>query len=92
MSPKEILTVHKYSFTVVYEPADKGGYVVTCPALPPVVTQGETLEEPRAMVADAINLVLQSLVDNGEPIPADKPSQPTREPIREMLTVSVQGA
>ena len=92
MSPKEILTIHEYSFTVAYEPADEGGYVVTCPALPAVVTQGETLEEARAMATDAIHLVLQSLIDNGEPILADKPSQPTREPIREMLTVSVQGA
>ena len=92
MSPKEILTIHEYSFTVIYEPADEGGYVVTCPALPAVVTQGETLEEARAMAADAIHLVLQSLIDDGEPIPADKPGSPTREPIREMLTVSVQGA
>ncbi len=82
----------RYSFTVVYEPADEGGYVVTCPAPPAVVTQGETLEDARTMAADAIHLVLQSLVDNEVPILADKPSQPTREPIREILTVSVQGA
>ncbi len=92
MNPKEILTIQEYSFTVVYEPADEGGYVVTCPALPSVVTQGETLEEARAIAADAIHLVLQSLIDDGEPIPADKPAEPAREPIREMLTVSVQGA
>ena len=43
MNHEETLTIQEYSFTVVYEPAEEGGYVVTCPALPAVVTQGETL-------------------------------------------------
>jgi antitoxin HicB len=28
----------EYSYTVLFEPAEEGGYVVTCPALPGVVT------------------------------------------------------
>ena len=27
-------SAHSYDFTVLYEPAEEGGYVVTCPALP----------------------------------------------------------
>jgi antitoxin HicB len=38
----------------VFEPAEEGGYVVTCPALPGLVTEGDTLEEARDMAADAI--------------------------------------
>ncbi len=49
MNQKETLSIHEYRFTVVYEPAEEGGYVVTCPALSAVITQGETLEEARAM-------------------------------------------
>ncbi len=51
----------EYSYTVLFEPAAGGGYVVTCPALPAVVTQGETLEEAREMAMDAIRLVLEDL-------------------------------
>ena len=91
MNQKETLSIHEYRFTVVYEPAEKGGYVVTCPALPAVVTQGETLEEARAMATDAIHLVLQDLIEAGEPIPSDAPARPAHEPIRELLTVAVQG-
>lgn len=91
MSRKETLSIHEYRFTVVYEPAEEGGYVVTCPALPAVVTQGETLEEARAMATDAIHLVLQDLIDAGEPIPSDATVRPAHEPIRELLTVAVQG-
>ncbi len=51
----------EYSYTVLFEPAEEGGFVVTCPALPGVVTEGDTLEEARAMVEDAIRGYLESL-------------------------------
>ena len=57
------------SFTVLYEPAEEGGYVVTCPALPGLVTEGETLEEARQMARDAIRTYLESLKNDGMPIP-----------------------
>ena len=44
----------EYSYTVLLDPAEEGGYVVTCPALPGVVTQGESLEEARAEVANRL--------------------------------------
>lgn len=49
-----------------------GGYVVTCPALPGLVTEGDTLEEARAMATDAIQGYLESLRKDGEPIPTDE--------------------
>ncbi len=47
-------TSSEYSFTVFFEPAAEGGYVVTCPALPGLVTEGDTLAEARRMARDAI--------------------------------------
>ena len=37
------MSEHRY--TVLFEPAEEGGYVVTCPALPGLVTEGDTYEE-----------------------------------------------
>jgi len=37
----------EYNYTVLFEPAEEGGYVVKCPALPGLVTEGDTLEEAR---------------------------------------------
>ncbi len=34
-----------YTFTMVFEPAEEGGYVLMCPALPGLVTEGDTLDE-----------------------------------------------
>ena len=51
----------EYDYTVLFEPAAEGGYVVTCPALPGLVTEGDTLEEARAMAKEAIEGYLESL-------------------------------
>src|SRR5712691_6799023 len=40
-------TVAEHSYTVFFEPAAEGGYVVTCPALPGLGTEGDTLEEDK---------------------------------------------
>ena len=61
----------QYQYTAVFEPAEEGGYVVTVPALPGLVTEGDTLEEARAMVKDAIRGYLESLVSHGEEIPLE---------------------
>ena len=55
MRPRE------YKFTVLFEPAEEGGYVVRCPALPGLVTEGNTLAEARAMAVDAIRAHIESL-------------------------------
>ena len=60
------------NFTVVLTPDETGGYVVTCPALPGLVTEGDTIEEAREMAVDAIRGYLESLRLDGEPIPLDQ--------------------
>lgn len=63
-----------YNFTALFTPAEEGGFVATCPALPGVVTEGDTLEEARAMAADAIRGHLECLRANHLPIPEDVPT------------------
>ncbi len=59
------------NYTVIMTPDETGGYVVTCPALPGLVTEGDTLEEARVMAADAIRGYLEVLREDGKPIPTD---------------------
>jgi len=61
----------QYEYTVVFEPAEEGGYVVTVPALPGLVTEGDTLAEAHAMAADAIRCYLETLQADGEEIPTE---------------------
>ena len=43
-----------HRFTAVFEPDPGGGYVVYVPSLPGCATQGETFEEAKVNVKDAI--------------------------------------
>ena len=61
----------QFQYTVVFEPAEEGGYIVTVPALPGLITEGDTLREARAMAKDAIRGYLESLRKHGEEIPVE---------------------
>lgn len=67
-------TLRSYSYSVFYEEAEEGGYVASVPALPGCHTQGETIEETKRNVQEAIALYLESLLAHGEPIPVEGPS------------------
>src|SRR5437870_11776633 len=77
-SPRALVNVGRYTYTVVITPNDPDGYLVTCPALPGLVTQGDTLDEAFAMAKDAIEGYLISLIKHGDPIPEDKYAIPVR--------------
>jgi predicted RNase H-like HicB family nuclease len=79
----------EYNFTVLFEPAEEGGYVVKCPALPGLVTEGDTLEEARGMAEDAIRAYLESLRKDGLPFPEDKKLalEPLKEEVKIVLEV-----
>jgi predicted RNase H-like HicB family nuclease len=47
------------TFTAVFQPADEGGYVAWVEELPGANTQGETLEETRENLKEAIQLILE---------------------------------
>lgn len=47
------------TFTAVFQPADEGGYVAWVEELPGANTQGETLDETRENLKEAIELILE---------------------------------
>ena len=58
-------------YTVILEKEDDGCYHVFCPVLPGCHTQSETIEEGIANVREAISLYIQSLVEDGLPVPEE---------------------
>jgi antitoxin HicB len=77
----------EYDFTVFFEPAVEGGYVVTCPALPGLVTEGDSLAEARKMARDAIRAYVESLRKDGLPVPRDPKLE--SEPVKEKITIAI---
>lgn len=45
--------------TAVFEPSDEGGYIAYVQEISGINTQGETIEEARENLADAVNLVFE---------------------------------
>jgi len=69
-----------------FQPEPEGGFTVTCPKLPPVVSYGETLEEAQANAREAIELCLEVLREEGEPIPP--PDRDLASPIEQLVPVA----
>ncbi len=53
---------------VVFEPSEEGGYTASVPALPGCISEGDTLDEARRNILEAISLYLEPA---GEAVPAD---------------------
>jgi predicted RNase H-like HicB family nuclease len=52
------------TLTAVYEEAEEGGYLGYVAELPGANTQGETLEEVRENLSEAIQLILEAIAKN----------------------------
>ena len=59
------------TFRVILEPNEVGGYTVTVPVLPGCISEGDTKEEALANIKEAIELYIESLEADGEPIPSE---------------------
>lgn len=77
------------TYTIHLEPAEEGGYVVTVPALPGCITQGETYEEALGMAEDCIRGFLEALTKAGEPIPQE---QEQSRPVDALIRVPAPAA
>jgi predicted RNase H-like HicB family nuclease len=70
-----------YELTVVTERDEEGRFLAVCPVLQGCYTEGESEQEARALIEDAIRLHIESRLERGEPIGS--------EVATEKITVSV---
>lgn len=61
----------KYDFTIVIEP-DEYGFHAFAPALQGCHSHGDTLDEARENIAEAVELHVESMIEDGEEIPIEK--------------------
>lgn len=60
-----------YKLPLVLSPQPEGGYTVTSPVLPELVTEGDSLEDALRNVQDALEAALETYEDLGKPLPAN---------------------
>jgi len=56
-----------YKLLLVLDPQPEGGYVVTCPLLPELITEGESVQEALQNAHDALEAVIEAFEDLGRP-------------------------
>jgi predicted RNase H-like HicB family nuclease len=60
-----------YNYTVLLEKEEDGGYHAFCPILRGCHSQGDTFEEAIANITEAIELYIESLIADSQPIPRE---------------------
>ncbi len=58
-----------YKLPLVLDPQPEGGYTVTCPVLPELITEGDTVQEAILNANDALEAVIEAYQDLGRPLP-----------------------
>ena len=72
MIMKKVKKERILEYSVLFEPAKEGGYVVTVPKLFGLTTEGDTFEEAKSMAEDAIKGYIKSLISQGKKVPVEK--------------------
>jgi antitoxin HicB len=69
-----------YRLPLVLEPQPEGGYTVTCPLLPNLITEADTLDEVMPNVRGALSALIEAYSDLNKPLP--DVLQPVRQDTR----------
>ncbi|MEN6451026.1 MAG: type II toxin-antitoxin system HicB family antitoxin [Thermoguttaceae bacterium] len=59
----------QYKIPLVLAPQPEGGYTVTSPLLPELLTEGDTVDEALGNVRDALAAVIEGYEDLGKSLP-----------------------
>ena len=54
---------------LIFSAQPEGGFTVTSPVLPELITEGDTLEEATANAADALDATIEIYIEQGRPLP-----------------------
>ena len=71
-----------YEYTTFFLTNEHGGYTVSVPALPGLVTEGKNLEDARRMAEDAIRCYIEGLKKAKQEIPQESQTAQLRLAVR----------
>ncbi|OIN92081.1 MAG: type II toxin-antitoxin system HicB family antitoxin [Anaerolineae bacterium CG03_land_8_20_14_0_80_58_20] len=58
-----------YKLPLVLEPQPEGGYTVTCPLLPELITEGDNVQDALQNANDALAAIVEGLAALGKSLP-----------------------
>ena len=79
---------HIYKIPLILRGQPEGGYTVTSPVFPELITEGDTVEDALAHVQDALMAVVELYEDLGKPLPGTILGDPEHITFEYPLTVA----
>lgn len=83
------MRLYKFIAIFVPEKGKKNVYNVYVPALPGCLSFGESLTEAQYNIREAIELYLETLLDEGESIPKDRKVQVPKNALKKEITIGI---
>ncbi len=77
-----------YKIPLILMPQPEGGFTVTSPVLPELVTEGDSISEALDNAKDALAAVVEIYQDQGRPLPQATRISDTDSPVRLETVVS----
>jgi predicted RNase H-like HicB family nuclease len=90
MPRRATITSIEAQYLCNFRPEPEGGFTVTCPAFPEIVSYGATLEAARHNAREAIELCVEVYRREGRPIPPS--DRDPRKTVKEIVPVKLAGA
>lgn len=78
-----------YKLPLVFEPQPEGGYMVTSPAVPELLTEGDSIEDALDNVRDALAAVFEIYRDLGKSLPSEMAAVEIGKELRVDLLVAM---
>lgn len=78
-----------YKVPLILTPQPEGGYTVTSPILPELITEGDTAEEALHNANDALEAVIECYVDSGRALPSGVAQNGSNGPVWLETLISV---
>ena len=58
-----------YKLPLVLDPQPEGGWTITCPVLPGLITEADSIDEVATNVTDALEALIEGYEDLDQPLP-----------------------
>jgi antitoxin HicB len=78
-----------YKLPLVFEPQPEGGFTVTSPLLPELLTEGDSIEDALENVRDALAAIIEAYRETGRTLPPNLVIPDPMRPVWAEMVVTV---
>jgi antitoxin HicB len=78
-----------YRLPLIFEPQPEGGFTVTSPLLPELITEGDSFDDALENVKDAFEAVIEAYRDTGKAFPSGLTTADLMTEVRTEMVIAV---